>query len=104
MDTETQTEINEKLRTIQSNEKKIKIAKKQITAIEEKIKKYTNQNNKLKEEVNNLVGESSLQMNLPWRLQITIWQSRTIDIVSIKNKEAKGEYSRTSWSEKLFQL
>ncbi|MDW5551555.1 MULTISPECIES: hypothetical protein [Methanosarcina] len=65
MDTETQTEINEKLRTIQSNEKKIKIAKKQITAIEEKIKKYTNQNNKLKEEVNNLVGESSLQMNLP---------------------------------------
>ncbi|WP_048106460.1 hypothetical protein [Methanosarcina barkeri] len=65
MDTETQTEINEKLRTIQSNEKKIKIAKKQITAIEEKIKKYTNQNNKLKEEVNKLVGESSLQMNLP---------------------------------------
>jgi len=65
MDTETQIEINEKLRTIQSNEKKIKIAKKQITAIEEKIKKYTNQNNKLKEEVNNLVGESSLQMNLP---------------------------------------
>lgn len=65
MDTETQTEINEKLKTIQSNEKKIKIAKKQITAIEEKIKKYTNQNNKLKEEVNNLVGESSLQMNLP---------------------------------------
>lgn len=65
MDTETQTEINEKLRTIQSNEKKIKIAKKQITAIEEKIKKYTNQNNKLKEEVNNLVGDSSLQMNLP---------------------------------------
>jgi hypothetical protein len=65
MDTETQTEINEKLKTIQSNEKKIKIAKKQITAIEEKIKKYTNQNNKLKEEVNDLVGESSLQMNLP---------------------------------------
>jgi len=65
MDIETHTKIYEKLKTIQSNEKKIKIAKKQITAIEEKIKKYTNQNNKLKEEVNNLVGESSLQMNLP---------------------------------------
>ncbi len=65
MDAETQIKINEKLRTIQSNEKKMKIAKKRITGIEEKIKKYTDQNNKLKEEVNKLIGESSLQMNLP---------------------------------------
>lgn len=65
MDSETQTKINEKIRTIQSNEKKTKIAKKRIEAIEEKIKKYTNQNNRLKEEVNKLIGESSLQMDLP---------------------------------------
>lgn len=65
MDAETQIKINEKLRTIQSNEKKMKIAKKRIAGVEEKINKYTNQNNKLKEEVNKLMGESSLQMNLP---------------------------------------
>jgi low affinity Fe/Cu permease len=65
MDAETQIKINEKLRTMQSNEKKIKIANKRIAVIEEMIKKYTNQNNRLKEEVNKLIGESSLQMNLP---------------------------------------
>lgn len=65
MDAEIQIKINEKLRIIQSNEKKMKIAKKRIAGIEEKIKKYTDQNNKLKEEVNKLIGESSLQMNLP---------------------------------------
>ncbi|WP_292391744.1 hypothetical protein [Methanosarcina sp. UBA5] len=64
MDVETQIKINEKLRAMQSNEKKIKIAKKRIAAIEEKIKEYTDQNNKLKEEVNKLIGESSLEMNL----------------------------------------
>jgi hypothetical protein len=64
MDTATQDNIKEKLRVIQSNEKKIKIAKKQILATEEKMKKYINENGKLKEEINILMGESSLQMNL----------------------------------------
>ncbi len=64
MDLETQVKVNEKLRIMQSNHKKIKIAKKRTATIEEKIKKYTDQNNKLKEEINKLIGESNLQMNL----------------------------------------
>lgn len=64
MDLETQVKVNEKLRIMQSNHKKINIAKKRKATIEEKIKKYTDQNNKLKEEINKLIGESNLQMNL----------------------------------------
>ncbi|HEY3362038.1 MAG TPA: hypothetical protein VGK06_09525 [Methanosarcina sp.] len=64
MDPATQTKINAKLRAMQSNEKKIKIAKKRIAVIEEKMEKYTNENGKLREEINKLIGESSLQMSL----------------------------------------
>lgn len=64
MDPATQTKINAKLRAMQSNEKKIKIAKKRIAIIEEKIEKYINENGKLRGKINKLIGESSLQMSL----------------------------------------
>ncbi len=64
MDAATQNNIKDKLRVIQSNNKKIKIAKIQISIIEEKMKKYVDENGELKKEINRRMGKSSLQMNL----------------------------------------